>query len=234
MFVSVRVRPGSMRHTQVLDVLVGEETDDAAGHLGSRLCAGALCLVNDNAVGEGGGDERGAVRELGHTAVVVQAQPRQAVAERGENERHVPIVVRSALSLLSCVLVAACGQSSGGGDSDGATVRDSRDGAEKTTYPINQATATGKSQRSVRQAAEEAPRTLQGLSHGQEPLLEGQVGVWRRSHLERVLAGGEGERRRGCLGASEVMVVLYRGGSGSCSEAAEERDEVVVMLRWCW
>ena len=57
--------------TQVLDVLIRENGNDTVGRLGAGPRAGTLGLVDDDAVGDGGGDEGSAVRELGHAAVVV-------------------------------------------------------------------------------------------------------------------------------------------------------------------
>lgn len=82
---------GNARRTEVLDILIREETNGTAGHLGASLCAGLLRLEDDNAVGQSGGDERGAVRENGHAAVVVHAQPGEAISDRGQDEGQVPV-----------------------------------------------------------------------------------------------------------------------------------------------
>lgn len=70
---------GKSKHTEVLDVLVGEVAD-SAGRLSTGLLASAPCLVNHDAVCESGGEEGGAVAELGHLAIVVHAKPREDVA----------------------------------------------------------------------------------------------------------------------------------------------------------
>lgn len=81
--------PATWIRTEVLDVLISQETDDAARHLGASLGASLLGLVDDNAVGEGGGDKGGAIAEDGHTAVVIHAQPREAVADGGDDKGEV-------------------------------------------------------------------------------------------------------------------------------------------------
>lgn len=77
--------------TEVLDILVREETNSASRHLGARLCAGLLRLVDDNAVGQSRGNERSTVGKDSHSAVVVHAQPREAISDRGQDERQVSI-----------------------------------------------------------------------------------------------------------------------------------------------
>lgn len=67
--------PAARIRTEVLDVLISEEADDAARHLGASLGTSLLGLVDDNAVGQGRGDEGGAVAEDGHATIVVHAHP---------------------------------------------------------------------------------------------------------------------------------------------------------------
>ncbi len=78
--------PATWIRTEVLNVLISQEADDTARHLGASLGASLLGLVDDNAVGEGGGDKGGAVAEDGHAAVVVHAQPREAVTEGSDDK----------------------------------------------------------------------------------------------------------------------------------------------------
>lgn len=77
------------RHTKVLDILVREQAQGAGAAPRARLGAGALRLVDDDTIGKGSGDKRRAVAELGHAAIVVEADPREAVADGGEDEGEV-------------------------------------------------------------------------------------------------------------------------------------------------
>lgn len=78
------------KHTQVLDVLIGQEANNATWHLVASLGSSSLGLVNDDAVRDGGGEERGAVGELCHAAVIIHAQPGEPISDGGQNERHMP------------------------------------------------------------------------------------------------------------------------------------------------
>lgn len=64
------------QRTEILDILV---TDQRDGDLGRKLHAGlgasAQGLVDDDAIGEHGGDKGQAVGKLGHAGVVVHADP---------------------------------------------------------------------------------------------------------------------------------------------------------------
>lgn len=77
------------RRTEILNVLVSKKAHDATRELAASLCAGLLGLEDDNAVCEGGSKKRGAVAKDGHAAVVVHAQPREAIADGGEDEGQV-------------------------------------------------------------------------------------------------------------------------------------------------
>lgn len=65
----------NVRHTKVLNVLISEQTNGTTWGLGSGLGAGSLGLVDDDTVGQSGGNEGCAVAELGHATVVVHAEP---------------------------------------------------------------------------------------------------------------------------------------------------------------
>ena len=81
----------TMRHTEVLNVLIGEKAEGAGRGLGTGLCASSLCLVDDDSVGQGSGNKRCAIAELSHASVVVHANPRKGISDGGKNECHVPI-----------------------------------------------------------------------------------------------------------------------------------------------
>ena len=77
--------------TKVLDILVREETNGTARHLGASLCPCLLRLVDNDAIGQSRGNERGAVGKDGHAAVIVHAQPREAISDRGQDECQVSV-----------------------------------------------------------------------------------------------------------------------------------------------
>lgn len=79
------------KHTKVLNVLIGEEAHNTTGHGVAGLRASSLSLVDDDSVGESGSDKGCSVRELGHSTVVVHAQPGEAVTNRGEDQGEVPV-----------------------------------------------------------------------------------------------------------------------------------------------
>lgn len=62
-------------HREILNVLIREDANVAAGRSGAGLGASALGLVDDNAVRQGSGNERKTVGELGDAAIVVHSQP---------------------------------------------------------------------------------------------------------------------------------------------------------------
>lgn len=62
-------------HDEVLDVLVAHDNDGVCEVLGAGTSPRPKCLVDDNAIGKGGRDEGGAIRELGHARVVVHSKP---------------------------------------------------------------------------------------------------------------------------------------------------------------
>lgn len=75
-----------------MDVLVGQQGNAELGReLQAGLGASTQGLVDDNAIGGGGGDKGQAVRELGHAGVVVHAEPREGVAEDAENQGEVTV-----------------------------------------------------------------------------------------------------------------------------------------------
>lgn len=80
------------RHTEVLNVLVGEVADNV-GRLSTGLLTGAPCLVNHDTVCEGSGEEGGAVAELGHTTIIVHAQPREGVAGDAEKKGGMSVMI---------------------------------------------------------------------------------------------------------------------------------------------
>lgn len=73
--------------TEVLDVLIGSQGHDTA--LLSGPHAGAVRLVDDNAIGDTGGDKAGAVGESSPLRVVVEGDVRQAVSQRGQQQGDV-------------------------------------------------------------------------------------------------------------------------------------------------
>ncbi len=58
--------------TKVLNVLIRCKGKSASLGLCGGAAASAECLVDNDTVGNGGGDEGGAVGELGHLGVVVE------------------------------------------------------------------------------------------------------------------------------------------------------------------
>lgn len=76
-------------HGEILNILISEKAKITTGGTDVCLCASALGLVNNDAIGESGGKERNSVAELSHASVVVHSQPREAVPESREDERQV-------------------------------------------------------------------------------------------------------------------------------------------------
>lgn len=74
-------------HTQILHILVGGQREDAA--LLSCPHAGAVRLVDDNAVCDAGREEGDAVGEASPSRVVVEGDVAQAVPQRSEQQRNV-------------------------------------------------------------------------------------------------------------------------------------------------
>jgi len=74
-------------HDQVLDVLIGSESDDTT--LLACPHAGAVGLVDDNAVCDACRQEGGAVGEGRPSRVVVEGDVRQAVSQGSEQQRNV-------------------------------------------------------------------------------------------------------------------------------------------------
>lgn len=83
---------GKSKHTEVLNVLVGEIAD-SAGRLSTGLLTSAPRLVNHDTVCESGGEEGGAVAELGHTTIVVHAKPREDVAGDADKKGGMSVVI---------------------------------------------------------------------------------------------------------------------------------------------
>lgn len=73
--------------TKVLHILVGHQSDWALRCL-STLRTGTVSLKDHNAVRRSGCDEGGSVAELSPAAVVLEEDVAQAIAERGQEERH--------------------------------------------------------------------------------------------------------------------------------------------------
>lgn len=64
------------QRTEVLDILVTDQRDSDLGRkLHAGLGASAKGLVDDDTVGEHGGDKGQSVGKLGHAGVVVHADP---------------------------------------------------------------------------------------------------------------------------------------------------------------
>lgn len=72
-------------HDEVLNVLIRKEGQRAGSRASASLCSRAQSLVDDNAIGGSGGDKGSAVRELGHTRVIVHSKPREAISNRAKN-----------------------------------------------------------------------------------------------------------------------------------------------------
>lgn len=89
--------------TQILNIFISKQADGTTRRLGSRLGSSSLRLVDNDAICHGSGQERGAVRELGHAAIVVHAQPGEGVSNSGENERHMPVFESENARLVGCV-----------------------------------------------------------------------------------------------------------------------------------
>lgn len=60
--------------TKVLDVLISGESEDTLLWLRGGTAASTECLVDDNSVRDGCGNERSTISELGHLRVVVEGQ----------------------------------------------------------------------------------------------------------------------------------------------------------------
>ena len=75
--------PEMERRTEVLDVLIGEVAQ-GAGLLSASLLTGTECLVDDNPVCCCGRQKAKAIANLGDTSIVVEADPRERVAEDAE------------------------------------------------------------------------------------------------------------------------------------------------------
>lgn len=74
--------------TQVLDILVGGKRQGAALTL-AGTSASAESLVDDDAVGSGGGDEGCAVAEACRRAAGAEEEDREAVAQRADEKGDV-------------------------------------------------------------------------------------------------------------------------------------------------
>lgn len=83
---------GKSKHTEVLNVLVGEVADNV-GRLSTGLLTSAPCLVNHDTVCEGSGEEGGAVAELGHATIIVHAQPREGVAGDADKKGGMSVMI---------------------------------------------------------------------------------------------------------------------------------------------
>lgn len=79
-----------MTPTEILDVLIGEIAEEAAGLLCARLLTRAPRLVDHDAIRSGSRDEGKAIAELGPAAVVVHAQPRKGVPKDAAEEERMP------------------------------------------------------------------------------------------------------------------------------------------------
>jgi len=88
--------------TQVLDVLISNHLHWRA-HCLAALLLRTERLEHDNAIGCGGCHEGGAVAELGPTAVVVEGDVAEAVAEGTEEERDMAFAVVSVRLLVALV-----------------------------------------------------------------------------------------------------------------------------------
>lgn len=82
--------------TEVLDVLVAENGHGVPEVLGASPGLGSPRLVDNDAVSDGRSDEGGAIGELGHPSVVVEADPRETIADGAEDQYEVAVGQKSA------------------------------------------------------------------------------------------------------------------------------------------
>ena len=75
--------------TQVLHILICRQRQRAALTLAALLTR-AVALEHDNTVGDSCGDESGTVAEAGPARVEVEGDVAEHVAQRAEEERHMP------------------------------------------------------------------------------------------------------------------------------------------------
>lgn len=63
-------------HTEILDILIRQDSNRAARNFGTDLLSRTPCLINDYTVRQSGRDERKSISELSPAAIVVEGDIR--------------------------------------------------------------------------------------------------------------------------------------------------------------